>query len=131
MKLMPNRRRVLQSLVAAPAGFAAAQQRTQLPVKRDWRKAPFRSAVAFGESTTAGGSATSRNFCWVSRLADLISEAQLEPVKMTNSGLGANLISERSSYYEQSGKPAAMLRYKMHVIDHHPDLVLVSFGLND
>jgi lysophospholipase L1-like esterase len=67
----------------------------------------------------------------VSRLADLINEAQLEPVKMINSGLGANLISERSSYYDKSGKPAAMLRYQKHVIDHRPDLVIVSFGLND
>jgi len=135
MTFIPNRRRLLQTLVAAPAGFCgprlAAQQRMQLPAKRDWRKTPFRTAAAFGESTTAGGSATSSNLSWVSRLAALINEAQLEPVKMINSGLGANVISQRSSYYEQSGKPAAMLRYQKHVIDHHPDLVLVSFGLND
>ncbi|HUQ94651.1 MAG TPA: SGNH/GDSL hydrolase family protein [Bryobacteraceae bacterium] len=125
MKLVSNRRRLLQTLVAAQAGFAAA------PAKHDWRKTPFRTAVAFGESTTAGGSATTRNLSWVNRLADLINEAQLEPVKMINSGLGANLISPRSSYYEQSGKPAAMLRYQKQVIEHRPDLVLVSFGLND
>jgi len=125
---MPNRRRLLQSLVAAPAVLSAA---STPPPKRDWRQEPFRTAVAFGESTTAGGSATSRSLCWVSRLADLINEAQLEPVKMINSGLGANLIAERSYCYEQSGKPAAMLRYKKQVIDHRPDLVLVSFGLND
>ena len=52
-------------------------------------------------------------------------------MQMINSGLGANVVSERSAYYEQSGKPAAMLRYQKHVIDHHPDLVLISFGLND
>ena len=64
-------------------------------------------------------------------LGEPACRAQLEPVKMINSGLGANLISTRSAYYEQSGKPAAMLRYPKHVIEHHPDLVLVSFGLND
>jgi lysophospholipase L1-like esterase len=131
MKFIPDRRRLLQTLAAAPVGVTAAQQRRQTQAKRDWRSTPFRTAVAFGESTTAGGTATTRKLCWVSRLADLINEAQLQPVKMINSGLGANLIAERSSYYEQSGKPAAMLRYQKHVIDHHPDLVLVSFGLND
>ena len=121
----PNRRQLLQGFASAPLGLAAAQQQQpKIPTKRDWRKTPFRTAVAFGESTTAGGSATTRNLCWVNRLADLINEAQLHPVKMINSGLGANLISERSAYYENSGKPAAMLRYQKHVIDHHPDLVL-------
>ena len=118
-------------MAVGSAGLAVAQQRAALPAKRDRRKEPFRTAVAFGESTTAGGSATTRKLCWVNRFADLINEAQLEPVKMINSGLGANLISTRSAYYEQSGKPAAMLRYPKHVIEHHPDLVLVSFGLND
>ena len=131
MKATPNRRQLLHRLAAVPAGLALAQQRNQPSAKRDWRKTPFRTAVAFGESTTAGGTATSRKLCWVSRLADLINEAQLEPVKMINSGLGANLISTRSAHYEQSGKPAAMLRYQKQVIDYHPDLVLVSFGLND
>lgn len=50
---------------------------------------------------------------------------------MINSGIGANCVSPRSPQYDQSGKPSAMERYKRHVIDHHPDLVLVSFGLND
>jgi lysophospholipase L1-like esterase len=118
-------------LAALPAGLRAAQQRPPVSVRRDWRKEPFHIAVAFGESTTAGGTATSRSLCWVSRLADLINEAQTAPVKMINSGLGANLVAERSAFYEQSGKPAAMLRYAKHVIDHHPDLVLISFGLND
>lgn len=129
-KFDPNRRQLLQGFASAPLGLAAAQQQ-KLSTKRDWRKTPFRTAVAFGESTTAGGTATARKLCWVNRLADLIDEAQLHPVKMINSGLGANLISERSAYYENSGKPAAMLRYQKHVVDYHPDLVLISFGLND
>src|SRR5215475_12401997 len=102
MKLSPNRRSLLRTLAVGSAGLAVAQQRAALPAKRDRRKEPFRTAVAFGESTTAGGSATTRKLCWVNRLADLINEAQLEPVKMINSGLGANLISTRSAYYEQS-----------------------------
>ena len=99
--------------------------------KRDYCNKPFRLAVAFGESTTAGGTATTRELAWVSRLTDLINESQMGPVKMVNSGLGANCISRRSPQYEQSSKPSAMDRYKKHVIDHRPDLVLVSYGLND
>ena len=99
--------------------------------KRDYRTNPFRVGVALGESTTAGGTATGRELTWVSRLADLINESQLDPIRMINSGIGANLISRRSTSYEQSGKPSAMERYQKQVIDHHPDLVLISYGLND
>ncbi len=99
--------------------------------KRDLRSQPFRVAVAFGESTTAGGSATAPERSWVSRLADLINESQSGPVRMINSGLGANVVSPRSPAYDHSGRPSAMERYDRHVVSHGPDLVLVSFGLND
>lgn len=97
----------------------------------DYRDRPFRVAVALGESTTAGGSATSPELSWVSRLAELINESQLEPVNMVNNGIGANLISPRSPTYPQSERPSAMERYQQHVIDYHPDLVLISYGFND
>lgn len=99
--------------------------------KRDFRETPFRIGVALGESTTAGGTATQPEFAWVQRLGQLINEAQLEPIKMINRGLGANLISQRSPAYEFSGKPGAMERYAKHVLVYRPDLVLISFGLND
>jgi lysophospholipase L1-like esterase len=99
--------------------------------KRDFRSQAFRIGVALGESTTAGGSATSRELTWVSRVAELINESQLEPLQMINSGIGGNVISRRSPSYEDSGKPSAMERYQKHVIEHHPDLVIVSYGLND
>ena len=94
--------------------------------KRDYRKTPFKVAVALGESTTAGGTATRRELTWVHRLGQLIDEAQLEPIRMINSGLGANLISPRSPAYDSSGKPSAMERYVKHVLAHGPDLVLIS-----
>lgn len=102
-----------------------------IPQIRDRCAKPFRIAVALGESTTAGGTATSPDLTWVSRLAGLINESQLEPVKMINSGIGANVVSRRSSEYEESGRPSAMERYPKHVIAHRPDLVLISYGLND
>lgn len=99
--------------------------------KRDYRSQPFRVAVALGESTTAGGTATTPDLCWVSLLAHLINENQLEPVRMINNGIGANLISSRSPAYEKSVHPSAMERYVDHVIAYDPDLVLVSYGFND
>ena len=99
--------------------------------KRDYCSRPFRVMVALGESTSAGGSATSRELTWVARLADLINQCQLEPVRSINSGIGGNVISPRSPSYEQSGKPSAIERVRQHVIAHHPDLVTISYGLND
>ena len=121
----------LTALPRGPQSHTVARDESVEIGKRDYSAQPFKVGVALGESTTAGGTATSRELTWVSRLADLINESQLEPIQMINSGIGANLISSRSTSYEQSGKPSAMERYQKHVVDHHPDLVLISYGLND
>jgi lysophospholipase L1-like esterase len=129
-----RRRALLGALPALSAVGGSAQQKqppSVLPAKHDWRAEPFRVAVALGESTTAGGTATLRERTWVSRVEALINGAQLQPVKMLNHGIGANVISTRSAHYDQSGKPSAMERYEKHVIAHKPDLVFISYGLND
>lgn len=95
------------------------------------RSEPFRVAVALGDSITAGGTATSRDLNWVSRLTRLIDEAQLTPLRMLNHGVGGNVISPRSHFYAQSGRPSALERYRRDAISHHPDLVLLAYGLND
>jgi len=144
---MRSRREFLNSAAAATTGavlrggFTTLADGSQSSIaatgelvenrKRDYCNKPFKVAVALGESTTAGGTATSRELTWVSRLAELINESQIEPIQMVNSGIGGNVISRTSPSYEESGKPSAMERYQKHVIDHHPDLVLISYGLND
>jgi len=100
-------------------------------MKRDWHSEEFKVLVTLGESTTAGGWSSSRERCWASRLAALISDVQAAPVKLINSGIGANVISTRSPCYEYSGKPAATERLDKHVIAHGPDLLVISYGLND
>ncbi len=100
-------------------------------IRWDWWPHEFRKMVALGESTTAGGWSSSPDRCWVALLADLISDYQAQPVECVNSGIGANVISTRSPSYNYSGKPAASERLDKHVIAHQPDLVLVSYGLND
>ena len=97
----------------------------------DWQKEPFKILVTLGESTTAGGWSSNRNRCWASRLTSLINDMQVEPVKLVNAGIGANVISTRSPSYDHSGKPAAASRLDKHVLAHHPDLLVISYGLND
>jgi lysophospholipase L1-like esterase len=99
--------------------------------KRDYGSQPFRLGVAIGDSVTAGGTALSPEECWVSLLARLINESQVKPVEMVNNGIGANLISPRSTLYEKSQKPSAQERYQEHVIAYRPDLVLFAYGLGD
>ena len=52
-------------------------------------------------------------------------------MRVINSGIGANLIARRSPAYEESGKPAADERLDKHVLSHDPDLLAISYGLND
>jgi lysophospholipase L1-like esterase len=99
--------------------------------KRDWHPQEFRKAVALGESTTAGGWSTSPERCWVPVLASLINDFQTGPLEFVNSGIGANVVSTRSPAYQHSGRPAASERLEKHVIAHAPDLVVISYGLND
>ena len=99
--------------------------------KRDWWDKEFRTLVTLGESTTAGGWASYRERTWAHQLARVINEFQRVPVQLVNVGIGANVISTRSPAYEHSGKPAAMERLDPHVIRHKPDLLVVSYGLND
>ena len=87
--------------------------------------------VALGESTTAGGWSTAPDRCWVPLLGALINDFQTTPMRVVNSGIGANLIARRSPAYEESGKPAADERLDKHVLSHDPDLLAISYGLND
>jgi lysophospholipase L1-like esterase len=64
-------------------------------------------------------------------LAALINDFQSKPMEFVNAGIGANVISTRSPAYEKSGKPAANERLGKHVIAHRPDLLIISYGLND
>jgi lysophospholipase L1-like esterase len=99
--------------------------------RRDYHNEEFKILVTFGESVTAGGCSSNRERCWASRLAALINDVQSQLVKLVNSGIGANVISTRSPAYENSGKPSASERLDKHVIAHNPDLLVISYGLND
>ena len=123
------------ALVYADIAHAAQRKSTNEPTARemkvDLHPDEFQRMVALGESTTAGGWSTSPSRCWVSVLADLINDFQAREMEFVNAGIGANVISTRSPAYEKSGKPAANERLSKHVVAHRPDLLIISYGLND
>ena len=114
-----------------PSGHEGREEIAPERRTNDWRAEEFRKMVALGESTTAGGWSTSPERCWVPVLAALINDFQTRPMEFVNAGIGANVISTRSPNYERSGRPAADERLEKHVIAHRPDLLVVSYGLND
>ena len=101
-------------------------------MKKDWWTKKFCKLVTIGESTTAGGWSSTYERCWVSQLAHLINEFQRVPLELINVGIGANLISTKNpAYLESSGNPPASERLDKHVIEKQPDLLIISYGLND
>ena len=100
--------------------------------KKDYCSKDFETMVVMGESTVAGGGwLPSTEDRWADVLARLINQCQGNPVKYYNKGIGANSISPRSPGYEYSAKPSALERYKEDVIDLHPELFILCYGLND
>ena len=97
----------------------------------DWWNKEFKILVTMGESTTAGGGASCRERSWPGRLAAMINDFQRIPVHLVNVGIGANVISTSSPAYEHSGKPAASERIDADIIAYEPDLLVISYGLND
>jgi len=94
-------------------------------VKRDRHPEPFRKVVVIGESHVA-------QRIWVDVFAGLLQQFQGEPhPEVINAGIGGNCISPRSPGYFASQRPSALERIKTDVIAHAPDLVVMSYGLND
>ena len=101
-------------------------------MKKDWWSKEFQKLVTIGESTTAGGWSSIRERCWANQLAQLINEFQRVPVELVNVGIGANLISTKGpAYLAADRNPAANERIDQHVIENKPDLLVISYGLND
>lgn len=97
----------------------------------DMRSEPVSRVVALGESTTWGYSVSSKEKCWVEVLVRLLEEYQGEPIELINQGIGSNVITTECPSYEFSAKPAALERLDADLIAIKPDLVLLSYGLND
>jgi lysophospholipase L1-like esterase len=93
--------------------------------KKDTHSEPFECVVVLGESHVAAK-------IWVEVFADLLKRFQGPPEpKVINAGIGGNAISPRSPGYPGSSGPSAIERYREDVVAHEPDLVILSYGLND
>lgn len=108
-------------------------------MKKDWWDKQFKVLMAFGASIVAGGWASSRERSWAWLLTKMINELQRSPVQLINFGIGASVISTRSTAYRYSGKPALNESLEKHVLSHKsngnlllPDLLILSDnGIND
>jgi acyl-CoA thioesterase I len=76
--------------------------------------------VAFGDSITAGGDATRPDLIFWQRWADELQQKYPRArVSAVNGATGGD------------ATPQGLQRLKAKVIDEHPDLVLIGFGMND
>ena len=100
-------------------------------MNRDLRSEPFERLVTLGESNTWGAWASEERRRWPNILARLINEFQRKPVTLHNRGIPGNVVSPRCPNYQASGSPSALERYREDVIAFRPDLVVISYGLND
>lgn len=98
---------------------------------RDLRSASVKRIVALGESTTWGYSVSDKKDCWANRVVDMIEKCQGQKVEFINQGIGANVLTPLCPAYEASAKPSALERVEGDVIAYKPDLVFLSYGLND
>lgn len=99
--------------------------------QKDMRSEPIKRAVALGESSTWGYSASSKEKCWVNRVVADLEEYQGSKIELINQGIGSNVLTPLCPSYEYSAKPSALERLDGDVISLSPDLLFISYGLND
>ena len=99
--------------------------------QKDMRSEPVRRVVSLGESHVDGMTASSPQMRWVNQTVKLLEEFQGQPIEFINKGISANVITTECPSYDSSAKPAALERLDADVIALKPDLLFVSYGLND
>jgi lysophospholipase L1-like esterase len=97
----------------------------------DLRPRPVKRIVALGESTTWGYSVSAKEKCWVNQVTSMLEDFQGSRIELINQGIGSNVLTPECPAYPHSAKPAALERVDHDVIALQPDLVFLSYGLND
>ncbi len=87
--------------------------------------------IGFGDSITLGAKARNYEYSWLGILEKQIQLFLNQPLEMINAGVGDNTISTRTTNYQESTKPSALERVEKDIIHKKPDMILVSWGLND
>lgn len=95
------------------------------------RSEPIKRVVALGESTTWGYSVSDKRKCWVDQVAQMLEEFQGTEIELINQGIGSNVLTAECPAYGFSAKPSALERLDHELIAHDPDMVFLSYGLND
>ena len=99
--------------------------------QKDLRAEPVKRVVALGESTTWDYSVSDKNQCWVNQVVRLLEEFQGTEIELINQGIGSNVLTPECPSYEFSAKPSALERVDDELIVQDPDMVFLSYGLND
>jgi lysophospholipase L1-like esterase len=99
--------------------------------QKDMRSEPVRRIIALGESSTWGYSVSSKDKCWVNLVVSMLEEFQGVKIELINQGIGSNVLTPECPSYEHSAKPSALERIDKDVINLNPDLLFISYGLND
>ena len=99
--------------------------------QEDRRSQPVSRIVALGESTTWGYSVSEKTQCWVSQVVGMLEGFQGTHIELVNQGIGSNVLTPECPSYEFSAKPSALDRVDAELIAHSPDMVFLSYGLND
>jgi len=100
-------------------------------LQKDMKSEPVKRVVALGESTTWGYSVSSKDKCWVNQVVTAIEEFQGTKIELINQGIGSNVLTPECPAYEYSAKPSALERVDEELIAYEPDMVFLSYGLND
>jgi lysophospholipase L1-like esterase len=61
----------------------------------------------------------------------MLEEFQGSKIDLINQGIGSNVLTPACPSYEFSAKPSALERVEDELIAYHPDMVFLSYGLND
>ena len=99
--------------------------------QRDRRSEPVRRIVALGESTTWGYSVSSKEKCWVNQVVSMLEEFQGSEIELINQGIGSNVLTPACPSYPFSAQPSALERVSSELIQLEPDMIFLSYGLND
>lgn len=99
--------------------------------RNDIRTEPFRVILALGDSIVEGSGLSDKSQRWVERLLDLVNKFQSVEARLVDGSVGGCVISPKSKEYDASSKPSAAECYLEITRKANPDLVIISYGLND
>ncbi|MBQ8586781.1 MAG: DUF2961 domain-containing protein, partial [Oscillospiraceae bacterium] len=88
--------------------------------------APFGTYVAVGDSITEGSGALHTEDNWVYTLGDLITALQGSKVNTIDKGISGTRMCSDVGY-----APAAKDTVQEYIVANHPDLLTISYGIND